>query len=106
MPNFVLAYHGKPNIETKEDGQKLMADWRAWMQGLGDAVVDPGKPVGMSKTILTDGTVADNGGSNPLMGFTVIQADTIEAAIELAKPCPHVTCGGSIEVAEAMDMEM
>jgi hypothetical protein len=62
-------------------------------------------PVGASKTVSSDG-LADGGGSNPLSGITILQADTIEAACEMAKACPHVNIGGTIEVAQAMDMEM
>ena len=105
MPKYVLAYHGRPDINSPEDGQKLMKDWRAWMQGMGDAVIEPGLPVGPSKTIYAD-RVADDGGANPLSGFTVIEAPDMDTAIAMAKPCPHVTGGGSIEIAEAMDMEM
>ena len=105
MPKFVLAYHGAPKFKSKEEGMAHMVAWREWSQGMGDAVVDPGMPVGVSKTITADG-VEDGGGSNPLSGITIIQADTMEAAIELARPCPHVSAGGSIEIAEAMDMEM
>ena len=105
MPKFVLAYHGAPKFKSKEEGMAHMVAWREWSQGMGDAVVDPGMPVGVSKSITADG-VEDGGGSNPLSGITIIQADTMEAAIELARPCPHVSAGGSIEIAEAMDMEM
>ena len=106
MPKYVIVYHGAPKLESKEAGQAHMAAWRAWMQGLGEAVIDPGLPVGPSKTIHADGSVTDDGGANPISGITVLQADTIEAAIAMARPCPHVTGGGSIEIAEALNMEM
>ena len=105
MPNFILAYHGKPDVETKEDGAALMAAWKAWIAGLGDAVVDPGMPVGISKTITVNG-VENNGGPNPLSGITIIQASSIDEAIGLAKDCPHISGSGTIEVAEAMPMDM
>jgi len=106
MQKFVLAYHGAPKFETKEDGMNHMTAWRAWSDGLGEAKVDAGMPVGQSHTIHSDGSVTEDGGSNPLMGFSVIQAETIEDAIALAKPCPHISAGGSIEIAPAYDMEM
>lgn len=106
MPKFVLAYHGSPKLDSKEAGAAHMAEWQNWMQSLGDAVVDPGVPVGPSITILPDGTVKNDGGTNPLVGFTILQADNIEEVIKMTKPCPHITAGGSIEVAPVMDMEM
>ena len=72
---------------------------------MGSAVVEIGNPVGMSKTVSADG-VEDNGGSNPLSGYSLVSADTIEAAVELAKGCPIVTNEGSVEVAEAIDIDM
>lgn len=106
MPKYVYAYHGAPNFETKEDGAAHMAAWQKWNAGLGDAVVDPGLPVGTSMTVTADGTIVDGGGANPISGITIVQADTMEGALEMAKSCPHITAGGSIEVAEAMELEM
>lgn len=105
MPKFMLAYHGAPQFKSPEDGANHMKNWQAWMAGLGDAVVDPGMPVGASKTVSADG-VTDDGGSNPLSGITIVQADTIEDALEMAKACPHVSAGGTIEVAQALEMKM
>ena len=72
---------------------------------MGDAVVDPGLPVGPSKTITPNGVV-EGSGANPASGMTVIQAETMDDAIALVKDCPHLSGTGTIEIAEAMDMEM
>ena len=57
-------------------------------------------PVEMSKTVSANGA-SDTGGSNPLSGYTVIKADDIDAACEIAKGCPKVVDGsGSVEVAQ------
>lgn len=105
MPKFVLAYHGKPDIQSKEDGAAHMTAWKAWMTGLGDAVLDPGLPLGASKTVSATG-VEDGGGANPLSGITIVEADNIEDAITMAQGCPHLSGTGTIEVAEAMRMDM
>lgn len=106
MPEFIFAYHGGKKPETEEEGAKEMAAWMAWFESMGEAVVIPGNPVGMSKTVSAAG-VADDGGSNPLSGYTVIKADNIEAACKVAKGCPMVANGsGSVEVAEVIQMDM
>lgn len=105
MQKYILAYHGGKSFETKEQGAKHMKDWKAWSASLKEAMIDPGMPVGPSKTV-TDNGIIDDGGSNPLSGITIIQAENIEAAIAMAQQCPHVQIGGSIEVAQAMQMEM
>lgn len=105
MPKYVFAYHGKPDFQTKEEGMAHMTKWREWSASLGAAMVDPGMPVGMSKTVTANGIV-ENGGSNPLSGITIVQADSIDDALKMAARCPHVSGAGTIEVAEALDMEM
>jgi hypothetical protein len=102
VPNFVFAYHGGRKPESPEEGAELMARWKAWLDGLGDAVVNPGTPLGMSKTVSSSG-VSDDGGSNPLAGFSIVNADSMDAALEMAKACPFVEMG-TIEVAEAKEM--
>jgi len=66
-------------------------------------VVNPGTYLGMSKTV-SSGGVSDDGGSNPLLGFTIVKADSMDAALEMAKACPHLGLGGTLEVAEVMEM--
>ena len=102
MSSYIFAYHGGKRPETPEAGAELMARWKAWMGGLGDALVNPGNPVGKSKTVGSGG-VSDDGGSNPLSGFSIVKADSMDAALEMAKGCPHLD-HGTIEVAEAMEM--
>jgi len=106
MTKFVFAYHGGKSDMTPEEGQEMMAKWGAWMAGLGAAMVDPGHAVGKSVTVSTAG-VANNGGANPIAGVSVVEAASMEAAMEMAKTSPHITlAGGSIEIAPVMDMEM
>ncbi|WP_433990068.1 hypothetical protein SuNHUV7_12750 (plasmid) [Pseudoseohaeicola sp. NH-UV-7] len=104
MTDFIFAYHGGKMPETPEEGAKEMAKWQAWFENLSDAVVNPGNPVGMSKTVSAAG-VADDGGANPLSGFTIVRAKDIDAAVAMAKGCPMVSSGnGSVEVAPVVEM--
>lgn len=103
MPDFLYVYHGGKAPDTPEAQQAVMAAWGKWMQDNGAAMVDPGNPVGMSKTVHAKG-VADNGGSNPSSGYTIVRADDIDAAIRIAKGCPFLSDGGSVEVAEIHKM--
>jgi len=73
------------------------------MGGLGDAMVDPGMPLGAGKLIGPAG-VTDRG-ANMLTGFSTVTAESLEAAIVLARQCPHLD-HGTIEVAEVMEMKM
>jgi hypothetical protein len=103
MPKYLLAYHGGATPETEPEVAKVMAAWQTWMEGLGDALLDPGNPVGVTKTV-TSGGVEDGGGANPLSGYSLLNATDIGAAVAMAKDCPIFESGGTIEVAETVDM--
>ena len=102
MPDFIIAYHGGKKPESPEEGAKDMAKWKAWIDGLGDVVVNPGTPLGKSKIVSSAG-VSDDGGSNSLTGFSIVKADSMDAALEMAKECPFLDIG-TLEVAEVMKM--
>ncbi|MGZ0218233.1 MAG: hypothetical protein ACKVIY_04340 [Acidimicrobiales bacterium] len=105
MAKYVLAYHGGHRMpETEEGMYDLMAAWSAWFSGMGGSLLDGGNPVGAAKTINSDGSVSDGGGANPLTGYSLIEAGSIDAALDIAKGCPVIGNGGSVEVAEATDM--
>ena len=104
MTQFIFVYHGGKMPETPEEGEKVRAAWGAWFEKMGEALVQPGAPVGMSKTVSATG-VTDDGGANPVSGYTVVNAADIDAATALAKDCPMVVDGsGTVEVAELMEM--
>ncbi len=104
MKNYVFAYYGEPKFKSPEDGAKYKEKWKAWMGGLGDALVNPGTPLGKPKTVRSGG-VSDGGGSNRVTGFSTVKAGSMDAALEMAKRCPHLE-HGTIDVAEAMEMIM
>ena len=104
MPNFLLAYHGGGGMAQDEAVRnKLMADWGKWFQDLGPALVDGGNPVMRAKTISSKGAISDGGGQNAVSGYSVIKADNLDAAVTLAKGCPVLAGGGTIEVAETVN---
>ena len=105
MTQYVLAYHGGNGApESDEDASATMALWQNWFAGLGDAVVNMGAPIGQSATINADGSVSNDGGANPINGYSIVEADSLSAAIDIAKGCPILGDGGSVEVAETITM--
>lgn len=103
MSKFVLAYRGGEMPASPEEGEKVMAAWMGWFGTLGAAVVDGGNPFGTSATIASDGTVG-GAGVAALTGYSILSADSLEAATELAKGCPQLSSGGTVDVYEAMDV--
>lgn len=105
MPKYVLAYHGGGGFpETEAEQAELMQAWGAWFGSIGEGLVDGGNPVSQTRTVAADGSASDGGGANPLTGYSLIDAADIDAAVEVARGCPVLSGGGSVEVAEAMDM--
>jgi len=43
-------------------------------------MVNPGTPLGMHKTV-SPGGVSDGGGSNPLLGYSIVKADSMDAGL-------------------------
>jgi hypothetical protein len=103
MPKYLFAYHGGAMAQTEEEQQKVMAAWGAWFEQLGPAIVDPGAPIAMARTVSTGGA-ADGAGANPLTGYSLIEAADLDDASTKAAGCPVLTSGGTVEVAETIPM--
>ncbi|MEO1613863.1 MAG: YciI family protein [Pseudomonadota bacterium] len=104
MPRYIFAYHGGSTPSTPEAGAKEMAKWDAWFAAMpAGAVSEEGAPVGKSTTVSAGG-VADDGGPNPLSGYSIVEASDAAEAVEIAKGCPIVGDGGSVEIAPIMAM--
>ena len=104
MAKYLFTYHGGSHPETEEETAAVLDAWGQWFGSMGAAVIDGGNPAGPSKTVHPDGSVTNDGGANPVSGYSLIEATDDDDAITKAKGCPVLEAGGSIEVAEAMDM--
>ncbi len=102
MPNYVIAYRGGAKFENPQQGAAQMAKWKAWIESLGDAVVNPGTPLGRSKLVSASGV--SEPGTNFLTGFSIVAAESMETALEFARRCPYLD-HGTIEVAQVMEMK-
>ncbi len=104
MPQFMLTYVGSPNHpSTPEEGQNHMAEYKAWLGSLGAAAISPMNPLKGTCLVNPDATVTQ-GGITGMSGFTLIEAETLEAALEVAKNCPYLGIDGTLEVSEMIVM--
>lgn len=101
MANYLLVYHGGSMPESPEEGAKVMQAWTAWFGELGSAVVDGGNPASATRTIGSDGSVSDT--SDGPSGYSIIKADSLDAAVGLAKGCPVLHGGATIQVVETFE---
>jgi hypothetical protein len=104
MAKYLFVYHGGSDPETEAEVKEVMDAWGSWLGGMGASVIDGGNPVGVSSTVLPDGTVRNDGGANPVSGYGLFEAADLDDALAKAKGCPILAAGGSVELAEAFDM--
>jgi hypothetical protein len=107
MAKFLFVYRNSSdsyNTMSPEEMQQMLQKWNAWItEGLhrgwmldaGDGLKKEGRVVN-AKRIVSDGPFIE--AKEIVGGFSIIQADTVDAAAELAKGCPIFLRGGSVEV--------
>ena len=99
MPKYLLSYRSAKNQDALAD-PALNAAWDDFLNDhLAASVVEPGWPVFEPATL-----VGDTGPSTQLGGYSVITADDIDAALEIAKHCPYVARGGGVEIGLLADL--
>lgn len=101
MARFLVTYHGGGMPEGDAERQQAMAAFGEWVSRTGAALVDPGAPLGPSKTV-SQKSVSDGPASGPSGGYSVIEADDIDAAVELVRTHPFIARGGELQVTAAV----
>ncbi len=93
----MAAWNALPEPERQKKAQEGIAAWHAWVEKHQQAIVTMGGPLGRTKKISASG-IEDI--SNALSGFTVVSAESHEAAAKLFENHPHFAHfpGDSVEV--------
>lgn len=111
MKKFMAVFTGTPEsmarwqaldeTERKRREAEGMKAWNQWGEKLGDAIVDDGAPLGKTKRVTADG-IADI--RNNLAAYTVVQAESHEAAARLFENHPHFAIfpGDGVEIMECL----
>lgn len=114
MSEFLFLYRGAQRPTSPEQMQQIMQKWMAWFQDLAaqGKLVDRGQPLEPSggkvvqattKTVI-DGPFAE--AKDLIGGFSIVQADDLDEAAELAKGCPVLEVGGNVEVRPIMKISL
>lgn len=101
MPKFLVTYHGGDMPASDEGRQQAMAAFAAWVGATGEALVDPGAPLGAARTVTAD-SVADGPASGPATGYSVLDTADLDSAVDLVRNHPFVGRGGSLQVSQAI----
>jgi hypothetical protein len=106
MAKFLFVYRKAGDAAaamTPEEMQRQMQKWEKWIgEGIksgwlldpGDALTAEGRVV--NAKVVTDGPFAES--KEIVGGFSIVEAETIDAAAQLAKGCPGLLVGGTVEV--------
>lgn len=92
---------------SPEDMQKEIGVHMQWIEELGDhhlggePLERPAKTVKGKQNVVTDGPYIES--KELVSGYYLIKADSLEEATELAKGCPVLRLGGTVEVREIME---
>ena len=113
MKRFMAVFTGSPNAfenyakrfpneeARKANDRKGIEAWHKWVEQHAASIVDGGGPLGKTKRASKDG-IAD--ARNNLAGYTLIQAESQEAAAKLFLNHPHFAIfpGVAVEILEVM----
>ena len=80
---------------------EIIDAWGKWFESIADKIVDGGSPFGRGIEITRDGSKELPLGLDSITGYTIINAENIDEAEEIAKTCPIIT---GMRVYEAMSM--
>ena len=100
MAKYVFIYHAPTTLAdatppTPEQMEAVMGEWTAWAGRVGDRMVDFGTPLAGGVRVTTDGTSPS---TRQVAGYTILEADDLDAALALAKGHPHLNMPGGCEI--------
>jgi hypothetical protein len=115
MKNFLAVYLGDANsahyqqwlsateAEKKKRTDAGMAAWFAWGEKHKAAIVENGAPLGKTKRASRTG-LSDT--KNNMTGYTVVRAESHEAATRMFENHPHFTIfpGDAVEIMECLPL--
>ena len=108
MNEFILLFRRDfKNPETQPSparSQSMMTEWQNWLGGIAaqDKLVDTGNRLADEGAVVIANNQVVNGPyvdiKEGIGGYTIVRAESLSDAVELAKGCPITTIGGNVEV--------
>ena len=100
MSRFLVTYHGSGMPDDPALIEQAKAAFGSWVAGAGDAIVDPGAPVNMVTQVATEGATE----AVQIGGYSIIQADSVDAAKAVLSSHPYVARGGTLQVNQILEV--
>jgi hypothetical protein len=102
-PQYLITYQTASPSLDQEVVNRLMADFKSWLHALEVPEGSPLVALTGHKTVRPDGSVTD-ATEFPRVGFTVFEAGSMDDALAMAKTCPFLELGGTLEISEFLEM--
>ena len=110
MSEFVYLYRGGRRADSPADGERIMQQWVTWLQDLAAKghIKDQGQPlepegkVVRGKSAIVDGPYPES--KDLVGGYTLVEANDLTQAAQLAGGCPILERDGLVEVRPVMKM--
>lgn len=104
MPTYLVTYHGGPGMPTDPAAARQMLEaFQAWVASVGDAMRDPGAPLGQATTVTSD-SERDGQGEASIGGYTILEAASLSDAVQLVRSHPFLSRGGALQVNESVSV--
>jgi hypothetical protein len=108
MKNYVFIYYNEGSMEGADAAtmDAVKQAWGVWFGELGGSLVDGGNPFNSNGMAVEASGVSDIE-NHPATGYSIVKADSMEAAVEMAKGCPMLkdgTEGAAVRVYETLPM--
>lgn len=90
MAKFMFLYHGPiPDMSkmSKEVSKAVMEDWLTWMNRTGEALVDPGAPLGPCDSVVDNGS---NKAPLEIGTYSIVEAPDMRAARKFTENHPFL----------------
>ena len=106
---FLFRANGTP-AGSPDEMQAMTKRWMDWIGGIAaqNKLVDRGNRLFPSGKVVKPGNIITDGPYSEIKesigGYSIVKADSLEEATEMAKGCPALTVGGSVEVREIREM--
>lgn len=109
MNEFLLIFRNDFSAAPTRSPEEMQANTKRWMDWIGsiaaqNKLADRGNRLEISGKVVRSNNVVTDGPYTEIKetigGYTIIKADSLAEATELAKGCPILTLGGNVEVRE------
>ncbi|PTT26651.1 transcription initiation protein [Chryseobacterium sp. HMWF028] len=113
MKEFLLVFRADYKSMPKTSPEQMQANtqkWMSWIAGIAtqNKLADRGNRLEAAGQVLKPGGIISDGPyteiKESIMGYTIINAESIEEATALCKECPILLLGGSVEVREISNL--